>query len=68
MKKRRRTTTLSALWRYLKRDYLTPKEENKISELANNLKIIFYLIVMLTLFLWLSNLSGCFEGKVTHDE
>jgi len=68
MKRRKKTTTLSALWKYLRRDYLTPKEENKLSDLANNIKIIFYMFVILVVFIWVLNLSGCFESRISKEE
>ena len=68
MKRRKKTTTLSSLWKYLKRDYLTPKEENKLSDLFNNIKIIFYMFVILFVFFWVLNLAGCFEGPISKDE
>ena len=64
----KKTTTISALWKYLKKDYLTPKEENKITDFIINFKLIIFTLLATIILLWFLNLFGCFEGILGKNE
>ena len=56
---KRKTTTVSALWKFITRQYLTPKEINKIDDLFLNIKIILITIAIVIVLFWVLNSSGC---------
>jgi hypothetical protein len=56
--------TLKALKHWIKGYRLHPKEQRRIEDLWNNIKIGFFTILFISLIIWLLSGMGVFETKV----
>ena len=60
--------TIKAVVKWFQKYPLTPREQSRVENLFDNIKIGAIMLVILVATLWLANLAGCYEGRVTQSD
>jgi len=60
--------TIKAVVKWFQKYPLTPKEQNRVDDVFENIKIGTIILAILVATLWLADLAGCYEGRVTQSD